>query len=398
MAIRDTIVIHTSEICLKGGNRGMFEQKLIADIARRLRPIGRFKVMKRQGSVLAKHDGALSDAQAAAVADTLGRTFGVASFLFASRVEKSMDAIKAAAAELLASHAPTTFKVFTRRSDKTFPTDSQETSVEVGGHLFETVPDVTVDVREPKTAVQIEIDHEEALVGASRERGPGGLPTGVSGKVVCLLSGGIDSPVAAWKAMRRGCTAAFVHFHSYPYVGRESIEKVRRLAAILGGWQDGGVAYYVPFGDVQREIVAKADPSMRVILYRRAMLRIAERIAKNENALGIVTGDCIGQVASQTLENMAAVSAVATLPLYRPIVGEDKDDVVDMAKRVGTYATSIEPHDDCCSVFMPPRPATRATVDRAEAEEAKCELEPLLERAVAEAERVNAAMEAASAL
>jgi thiamine biosynthesis protein ThiI len=398
MAIRDTIVIHTSEICLKGANRGMFEQKLIADIARRLRPVGSFKVHKRQGSVIAKHDGRLTDAQVATATETLSRTFGIASFLFAARAPKTMDDIKAVAAELLAEHAPTTFKVFTRRSDKTFPKDSQETSVEVGGHLFETVPGVTVDVRDPKTEVQIEISHEEALVGAGRQRGPGGLPTGVSGRVVCLLSGGIDSPVAAWKAMRRGCTAIFVHFHSYPYVGRESVEKVRRLAAILNGWQDGGTAYYVPFGDVQREIVAKADPSMRVILYRRAMMRIAEEIAAKEKALGIVTGDCIGQVASQTLENLATVTAAATLPVYRPLIGEDKDDVVTMARRVGTFATSIEPHDDCCSVFMPPRPATRSTVSRAETEEAKCDLAPLVTRAVVDAERVNAAMEAAPAL
>ncbi len=386
--MRDTVVIHSSEICLKGGNRGYFEKRLVANIADRLAPIGAFRILRRQGSFLAQHDGPLSDSQTAAIRTAFGSIFGIGTFAIAARCKKTREDISRACAELLAEEGPTTFKVFARRGDKTFPMNSEELAREVGGDLLEAVPHVTVDVHEPKTRIDIEIPMgDEALVAVGRASGPGGLPSGTSGRVVSLLSGGIDSPVASWKLMRRGCEAVFVHFHSYPYTGRESIEKVQRLAQTLAEYQGGASLWLVPLADVQQEIVAKADPAMRVILYRRAMLRIAAQIAHRVNAKALVTGDSVGQVASQTLENIETVSAATMLPIFRPLVGENKNDIVAAARAINTFATSIEPHEDCCSIFMPPRAATRSTIALAEAEEAKCDLAPRMAAALAAAEQ-----------
>lgn len=394
----DTIIVRTSEICLKGGNRSMFEKKLAEAIAARLAPIGNFSVRRDQGNVVAAHEGPLSDVQAAAVSASLGDVFGIAWFQFAVRCAPDLDAVKAAATSLLAAKAPTTFKVFATRTDKTFPLDSQAIAVDVGGHLHQNVPGATVDVHDPATRVSVLLERDAAFVSVGREEGARGLPAGVTGKVVALLSGGIDSPVAAWKAMRRGCTPVFVHCHSYPYVGRASIDKVGRLAARLASFDRGAVLYLVPIGDAQREITAKAGEPARVLLYRRLMLRIAERIAERERALAVVTGDSLGQVASQTLENIAAVSAAARMPVLRPLAGEDKDDIVAMARRIGTYATSIEPHDDCCTLFVPRRPATRSTAAALDAEERKYDLDALIDAALAKAERRMAAETARAAM
>ncbi|HTM68806.1 MAG TPA: tRNA uracil 4-sulfurtransferase ThiI [Candidatus Binatia bacterium] len=383
----DTILVRTSEICLKGGNRSMFEKRLADDIAVRLAPIGAFSVRRDQGNVIVRHDGPMTEAKIAAATETLGAVFGIAWFQFAARCARDLDAVKTAAAALLAAKAPTTFKVFATRSDKSFPLDSQEIAVEVGGHLFKNVPGAAVDVHDPATRVTVLIERDGAYVSADRIEGSRGLPAGVTGKVVALLSGGIDSPVAAWKAMRRGCTPVFVHCHSYPYVGRASIDKVERLAARLATFDRGAVLWLVPIGDAQREITAKASEPERVLLYRRLMLRIAERVARRERALAIVTGDSLGQVASQTLENIAAVSAVAGMPVLRPLAGEDKDDIVAAAKRIGTYAVSIEPHDDCCTLFVPRKPATRSTAAALDAQEAAYDLEALIGAALDKAER-----------
>lgn len=401
MSIRiDTVVIHTGELCLKGGNRGMFERTLADTVRARLAPIGSFKLAREQGSLVATAAEPLTPIQIAAVRTALQRTFGVGTFLFGARTERTLDAITSVATELLAAEVAngrTTFKVFGKRSDKRFPMNSQEVAVEIGGRLLDAVPGSRVDVNDPQTSVRVEIGNDDALVAVNRETGPGGLPTGTAGKVVALLSGGIDSPVAAWKLMSRGCECVLVHFHSYPHVDRASVDKARRLAETLATWQGKTILKLVPLAGIQREIVAKCDPSMRVVLYRRAMLRLAERIAADPNAdgksknmaLALVTGDAVGQVASQTLENIAAVSAASTMPIFRPLAGDDKDTIVTLARRVGTYDISIEPHEDCCSVFMPPRAATRSTAAQAASEEAKCDLAPLMEAALAETETIE---------
>ena len=373
----DTVILHTNEICLKGRNRAMFERALMEDARSRLSSLGGFTVRRDQGNVVASHLGPLTEAQVAACKQALGTAFGISWIVFAERCAKDLDAIKTAATEAMRPKGATTFKVFATRRDKTFPVDSQEIARELGAHLLDALPGLKVDVHEPQVRVAVEIAKECAFVSADREPGAGGLPAGSSGAIVAMLSGGIDSPVAAWKVMRRGCSPIFVHFHSYPYVGRESIDKVRRLAARLGAYAGKSPLYLVPIGDRQKEITVKADETVRVLLYRRLMLRIAERIARTERAKAIVTGESVGQVASQTLENIAAVSTVAGMPIFRPLIGDDKEDIVRAAKRIGTYATSIEPHDDCCTLFVPQRPATRADAARLDREEAKYDVAAL---------------------
>lgn len=386
----DTVILHTNEICLKGRNRSMFEKRLLEDARKRLAPIGAFALRRDQGNIVAASSAPLAAAQVEACRTALASTFGVAWIVFAGSCAKDLDAIKSAATDAVRGKEPTTFKVFATRRDKTFPMDSQAIAREVGAHLLDAVHGLAVDVHQPRTRVAVEIAADRAYVSADREPGAGGLPTGASGSVVALLSGGIDSPVAAWKIMRRGCVPVFVHFHSYPYVGRASVEKVRRLAGRLAAFAGGASLYLVPIGEAQKEITVRADESVRVLLYRRLMLRVAERIARTEDAKAIVTGESVGQVASQTLENIAAVSAVARLPILRPLIGDDKEDIVRVAKRIGTYATSIEPHDDCCTLFVPQRPATKADAVRLDREEAKYDVAALVDAALANAERVAA--------
>ncbi len=398
LAMVDTIILRTNEICLKGGNRHVFERYLLDDVKLRLAPIGSFKVRGDQGSVFAFHEGPMTDETAAASAAAMRTVFGVATILFAARVTKDIETICAAAETLMTKRGLTSeavakgmkrsFKVFASRSDKTFSMSSHDIACAVGERLLNDVPGLVVDVHEPKTNVTIEIAKEVAYVAVGREEGAGGLPGGVAGKVVAMLSGGIDSPVAAWKLMRRGCRPVLVHFHSYPYVGAESIDKVKRLAARLGAFLPGLTLHLVPIGDAQREITAKADESVRVLLYRRLMFRIAEKIAVKERAYAVITGDSVGQVASQTIENIAAVSKITTMPVYRPLIGDDKEDIVRVAKRIGTFATSIEPHDDCCTLFVPRRPATRASAVQLDAEEAKYDVHALVEASLAKTETV----------
>lgn len=367
----DSIIIHSDEICLKGGNRGFFEKRLLENVRRRLDRIGGFSYLKRQGSVYAYHDGDMDEGRVREVTDALKTVFGVACFIVGSRCEASMDAMGELAVGMMKEAGPSVFRVTARRSDKTFPVDSQEIARVIGGRILAEVRGVSVNLTEYETDVRVEVSKDGAFVGIGRHDGFGGLPTGSSGRVVSLLSGGIDSPLATWKVMRRGCRAVLLHFHSYPYVGRDSVEKVKRLAGILDRYQLDTTLHLAPFAEVQSEIVSKAAPALRVVLYRRMMLRIAEMVARRERALAIVNGDAAGQVSSQTLENIATISAAASMPLLRPLIGENKNGIVDAARRIGTYEISIEPHDDCCSMFMPKSPATKSMIAQAEAEEAK---------------------------
>ncbi len=384
----DAVIIHTSELCLKGDNRHLFEKLLAGNIEAGLADLGDLKVSRQQGSFVLTGDGGIDEAPDGPLAGRLSRIFGLAHFSFAVRCAKDLGAIGAAAAGLAAKSGLSTFKIESRRSDKSFPLTSPEISRQVGGEVLQAVPGIKVDVHDPELTILVEVGPDRAYVSGNRLPGPGGLPSGVSGKVAALLSGGIDSPVAAWKLMRRGCRAVLVHFHSYPYVGPESMDKVKRLAAVLAGWQGGAELHLAPFADIQREIAAKTADPLRVVLYRRMMVRIAEALARRENCLGLVTGDSVGQVASQTLENLAAVTAAAGLPVYRPLIGDDKEEITALAKRIGTYGISIEPHDDCCSVFLPDRPATKTTIARVESEERKFDVAGLVAAALERTEKL----------
>lgn len=381
----DTIIVHTDEVSLKGGNRPFFERLLKRNLMARLEGLGRFDVSVRKGILTVSCGDAMDGELASRVEGRLKTVFGVASFWLAERCHKDLDAIKRVAVGMMAGRSGK-FRVTAKRGDKKFPKDSMEISRQVGGAVLAANDGLTVDLRHPDHTVYVEINQGGAFVSDGKHAGPGGLPTDSVGKVAVMLSGGIDSPVAAWKVMSRGCRAEFIHFHSYPHVGRESIDKVRRLAGALDRYQLGSRLHLVPFAEIQREITAKTDGKLRVVLYRRFMMRLAEAIASREGCLGIVTGDSLGQVASQTLENIATVTAAVSLPVHRPLVGDGKNNIIDLAKHIGTYGISIEPHDDCCTLFVPDHPELRSTPEQAGGEEAKLDVEALIADALGRAE------------
>lgn len=383
----NTLVIRTNEICLKSGNRGFFEQKLVEQIRFATQEFGMFHVKKQQGSFIIELNEELSTGQIDGISQKLGKVFGIGNFSFGTRCDKDFARIKEVAIGLMAGRQGS-FKVESRRSDKMYPLQSPAISREIGAAILDANDQLSVDVRKPEIVLNVEIHKDFAFVSNHEVQGAGGLPTGTSGTLVVLLSGGIDSPVAAWKTMRRGCKAIFVHFWSYPFADSTSVEKAKRLAEKLSAWQGETTLYNVAIGEAQKELVAKTKPELRVILYRRLMMRIAEKIAEQAGALGLVTGESIGQVASQTLENMQTTSDAVKLPIYRPLVGDDKDDIVRVAKRIDTFTTSIEAHDDCCSTFMPPHPATRAKPKQAFFEEQKVDVAAMIAGAMATMERI----------
>ncbi len=381
----DSIIIHTDEIALKGGNRHQFERALVKNIRNRLVEIGDFEVVNRKGTVVVRIGKSMSEGTIRQVTEALKSVFGIAYFRVSHECNADLSIIKRRSAELCCELSGT-FRVTAKRGSKKFPQKSTEIMRQVGGAVLAANQNLKVDLHNPNHVLYVEVNEDGAFVSLDRTVGAGGLPTGTTGRVVVMLSGGIDSPVAAYKVMSRGCRAVFVHFHSYPHVGKKSIEKVRRLAKILNRYQLRSKLFMVPFAKIQRDITAKTDGKLRVLLYRRAMLRIAERIANEQHALGLVTGDSIGQVASQTLENIRTVGEAVSLPVHRPLIGEGKLEIVNRAKRIGTFATSIEPHDDCCTLFVPDHPELRSTPEQVAAEEHKLELDKLIDEAISQTE------------
>jgi len=324
------------------------------------------------------------DASRDVVGDRIRRVFGIANFSYARRTPLDLDVVAASILQDLADRTCESFRVSVRRADKRFPMPSPQVEREVGGRIKQ-AKGWRVNLDEPELEIHVELLTDQAFYFFGKERGAGGLPTGTGGRVVCLLSGGIDSPVAAHRIMKRGCTATFVHFHSYPILSRASQEKARELVQLLTRWQQRSTLYLVPFGEVQQQVVLAVPPPMRVIVYRRLMLRIAETIARSRQALALVTGDSIGQVASQTLENLAVVGDVATLPIFRPLIGMDKSEITAEAQAIGTYPISIVPDQDCCTLFTPRNPLTRARLEDIEAAEQALPIDDLVTRAVQDA-------------
>jgi thiamine biosynthesis protein ThiI len=377
-----TIVVHYSEIALKGKNRAYFEEALVSAIKKMLANFSP-SVKKITGRILVECSGNLDG-----IAEILACVFGVKYFSFARVVMAEIAAMKEAAAELFAERQPDSFRITASRSEKNYPFTSQDIAVAVGAHLFENFG-TRVDLHHPALDIHIEAVEGRALVYGEKIPGPDGLPFGVSGKIVSLISGGFDSPVASWRMMRRGCRPVFVHFHSYPQTGRESIENVERIVAALARFAPEPLTLHlVPFLDIQKFIVLKAPLKYAIILYRRAMLRLAETIALRENAKALVTGDSVGQVASQTLDNIAAISAAVKMPILRPLAGNDKEEIIALARRIGTHDLSAKPFDDCCSLFTAGSPETHAKLAEIEAIEA-----PLLEGLAALYEKALAATE-----
>jgi len=376
-----SIVVHYQEIALKGKNRPWFMGRLVRNLRAAVADLD----VRAVRSLMGRIELVLGpDATREEVGDRIRRTFGIANFSYAARTPLDLDVLTRAILADLEGRTCRSFRVSVRRADKRFPMTSPEVEREVGGRIKE-ARGWHVDLEEADLVIHVELLTDEAFYFFGKEQGPGGLPTGTAGRVACLLSGGIDSPVAAHRMMRRGCTVTFVHFHSYPILSRTSQEKARELVTLLTQWQGRSRLYLVPFGDIQRQVVLAVPGPMRVIVYRRLMMRIAEQIARARAAHALVTGEVVGQVASQTLENLSVIDAVATMPVFRPLIGMDKAEIVAEATKLGSYPVSIIPDEDCCTLFTPRHPLTRARVPQIEAAEAVLPVDDFVARAVQEA-------------
>ena len=347
-------LVHYHEVALKGRNRGFFEQRLVHHLRSALKDIPGVQVEALPGRIRV---GFPEEQSQERIRETLTRTFGITNYLFARSApivytSPDLTALKSAIWKDLPLNGFHTFRVLTKRAEKRFPKTSMDIDREVGAYLCEQTGK-RVDLTKPDLTVHIELLKQEAYYGFRKEPGPGGLPVGTGGKVVCLISGGIDSPVAAYRMIKRGCRVVFVHFHGRPYLSRASEEKVRDLVTLLTRHQLSSKLYLVPFGDIQKQIVLGAPAPIRVVLYRRMMMRIAEALAQQEEAWGLVTGDSLGQVASQTPGNIQVVSEVTPLPILRPLIGMDKTEITEQAHAIGSFEISIEPDQDCCTLFVP---------------------------------------------
>ncbi|MBI4471582.1 MAG: tRNA 4-thiouridine(8) synthase ThiI [Acidobacteria bacterium] len=372
------IVIHYNELGLKKGNRDYFENRLCANINAVLADCGAEKARRIVGRLLValRPDAAINE-----IKRRLAGVFGIAYFAEAWASERSVEALEKNAWALIEERKFDSFRIDTRRADKSFPQTSVEINQLVGAYVKERSGS-RVDLEHADLTCWIEIVEKQALLYVERLPGPGGLPAGTSGKVVVLLSGGIDSPVAAWKMIKRGCTAVFVHFHSFPYTNKESQEKAKQIAALLSSYQQQAKIYLVPFAEVQRHIMVDTPLETRVILYRRYMLRLAAQIARKEKARVLVTGDSVGQVASQTIENIDVISRAVEVPILRPLIGDDKLEIIEIARRIGTYDISIQPDQDCCSLFVPKHPETKANLAEIEKSEARLAVDEAMKQAL----------------
>jgi tRNA uracil 4-sulfurtransferase len=376
-----SIVVHYQEIALKGKNRPWFLGRLVRNLRRALSDLDILEVRALMGRIEIQLGPGTSRETAG---ERVRRTFGIANFSFARRTVLDIDAIARAILDDLGDRMCRSFRVSVRRADKRFPMTSPQVEREIGGRIKQ-ARGWAVDLEEAELTIHVELLTSEAFYFFGKERGAGGLPTGTAGRVTCLLSGGIDSPVAAHRMMKRGCAASFVHFHSYPILSRASMEKARQLVRLLTMWQQRSRLYLVAFGDTQQQVVLAVPGPMRVIVYRRLMLRIAEKIALSRGAKALVTGEVVGQVASQTLENLQVIGSVATLPVFRPLIGMDKEEIMTEARALGTYPISIVPDQDCCTLFTPRNPLTRGRLAHIEAAERALPIDEIVEKAAADA-------------
>ena len=381
LPVKQTVLIHYHEISLKGNNRGWFENQLLRHIAALLRDVEHGPIRRFAGRLAIDLPENATRDEIDAIVFRLQKVFGVANFIVARETPADLDAMKHTLAELAASARFESFKIDARRGTKEFPLNSQELNQLLGAYVVE-LTGARVRMENPDAVFSVELAEGRAFLAVEKIQGAGGLPSGTGGKVLCLISGGLDSPVAAWRMMRRGCRVQFIHFHSFPHTTAESQDKVRNILRVLSRYQLQSTLYMVPFAEVQREIVAYAPPPLRVVLYRRFMVRIAETVAGREKAAAIVNGDSLGQVASQTLENIRTISAVSEIPIFRPLIGDDKEDIMSVARAIGTYEISIQADQDCCSLFVPKHPETMSSIEQAERAEQRLDVSKLCREAV----------------
>lgn len=380
--MKEIILIKNGELALKGLNRSTFEDILIKNIRKRIKHLGEFEYRKEQSTVAVIPIDDYIDMDE--VSDRISRVFGIAAYSRALQVEKDMDVILENAPKYLAEQLKNakTFKVEGKRSDKKFPLKSPEISAEVGGTILSAFPHLKVDVKNPELLVTIEIREKFAFIRGNQTKGAGGMPTGTAGKSSILISGGIDSPVAAYMMAKRGLVLNAIHFASPPYTSPQSEEKVHNLLRQVSRYSGNITLFTVGFTEIQEEIRDKCPEDLFTLIMRRFMMRISQRIAEKEESKALITGESLGQVASQTLNALACTDAVVSMPVFRPLIGLDKDEIIKVSRKIDTFDISIEPYEDCCTVFTPKHPKTKPQISVLENAEKALDVEALIDRAI----------------
>ena len=392
--LKSHVIVKTHELALKGKNRPWFMRKLTDNLRIATRGSGVERIWKGQLMV----GLTLSDEECwPEVKSRLKEVFGVAKFYKAYELPQDLDGLKARIPEFLEGRTFSSFRITTNRADKRFPMNAEEVNRDLGAFVKD-LTGAQVNLKYPELSIYVDIQTSGFLVYFDEVKAHGGLPVGVSGKVAVMLSGGIDSPVAAWQMMKRGCQAMFVHFHSYPLVDRTSMEKAVDLVEHLNRYQYESNLFMAPLAEIQKKIILTCPPSYRVVLYRRFMVRITEVLARRNRAKAIITGESCGQVASQTLENIAVVDQSAGMPILRPLIGHNKEEIVNMAQNIGTFTTSILPDQDCCTLFVPKHPETKADLDTVLRLEESLSVDEIVKDAVENTERRHFASPEAAAL
>ncbi len=381
--MKEIILCKYGEIVLKGANRKQFEDALIKDIKYRVNTFGRFLYHNVQSTLTIEPADEFADLDGAFEAAC--RVFGIAGVVRAAVAEKNMEAILATASEYLPQFlaGKRTFKVEAKRSDKAFPLSSPEISAAVGGAVLSACPRLRVNVREPEITVRVEVRDRAAYIHAGQFKGAGGLPMGVAGKGLLLLSGGIDSPVAGWMMAKRGVRLEALYFESMPYTSEQARQKVLDLAALVARWGGSMQVHVISLTEIQEKLVKSCDEEYFTLLLRRYMMELANRVAEQTGCQALITGESLGQVASQTMHALVVTNEVARYPVFRPCIGMDKDEIVQIARRIGTFDTSILPFEDCCTVFTPRHPKTKPVPERVREQEDKLPFAELCDAAMA---------------
>ncbi len=385
--MNEVLLLKLGEVVLKGLNRRRFEDRLISNLRRRLAKVGKCAVRNMQSTLYVEPEEELDMDE---VVDAVRNVFGIVSICRCAVCEKDIDRILEVTKEYLdetLSEAES-FKVEAKRSDKKFPMTSVQISQYIGGELHDAYPNLRPDMHNPEVTVIVEVRDKAAYIHAGRIEGAGGMPVGANGKAALLLSGGIDSPVAGYMMAKRGLELCSVHFFSYPYTSERAKEKVLELADIVTNYSGRMEVYVVPFTEIQEAIRDNCPEEMFTLIMRRFMMRLAEAVAKQHGAGALVTGESLGQVASQTMEAMACTGAVCTLPVFRPVIGMDKEEIVRISRKIGTFDTSILPYEDCCTVFTPKHPLTRPKLFKVVEAERALDVDALCEKALAGVECV----------
>ena len=376
------VLVRYGEIILKGCNRPMFEDALIRNIKTAIADDGAVKITKAQATIYIEPLD--DDSQTDSICEKLKKVFGIVSIVVAYRTEKSVDAaaeeIKTCFAKELSEAK--TFKVEAKRADKKFPLKSPEICAEVGEKVLDAFPNLTVNVKEPDITLHVEMREGYGYIHIGRQKGAGGMPSGTNGKALLLLSGGIDSPVAGYMIGKRGVSLEAIHFFSYPYTSDRAKDKVMKLAKIIGGYMGGIKVHIVPFTEIQLQIRDKCPEEHLTLVMRRFMMQIAQRIAEKRRCTALVTGESIGQVASQTMSALAVTDDAVTMPVFRPLIGMDKEEIVEISRKIDTFETSILPYEDCCTVFTPKHPSTKPRLNKVVASQNLLDCERLINEAV----------------